>query len=84
MPGMRMMLNRIRRLEALPGSVEKDRASFDAIRDAIMARRRGGNGPDYKDSFADLPPLPLFPARDLGEAIVRARERRMELRLTTG
>ncbi len=73
MPAMRSMLNRIRRLEAARMPEERERAAVEAIREWIMAKREGRNGP----AFADLPPLPVSPARELGEAIVQARVRLM-------
>ncbi len=76
---MRAILNRIRRLEAARVPEERERAAFEAIRDKILARRRERYGPDYKDPYADLPPLP--PARNLAEAIIQKRKQIMEFQL---
>ena len=75
MPTMRSMLNRIRRLEAARVPEERERAAVEAIRDTSL-RQRERYGPDYKDPYADLPPLP--PARNLAEAIIQMSKQIME------
>lgn len=74
---MRTIWNRIHRLEAARGHADVQEDQYRALAEAIKARQRELYGPDYKDPYADLPPLSP-PPRDLADAINRRRLQIME------